>query len=62
LYHGDEGRALMGDIITRTLSKGRVAYYARYIELDGTRVSRATGKKTLEEAKTYPRDRRGPRL
>jgi hypothetical protein len=31
----------MGNIITRTLSSGRVAHYAQYVELNGKRTTKA---------------------
>jgi integrase len=42
----------VGDIIERTLKSGRIAYYARYVEIDGMRTSRKIGSKTPEEAST----------
>jgi integrase len=43
----------VGDIITRTLKNGRVAYYARYLELDGKRTSRATKARNEDEARKF---------
>jgi integrase len=40
----------VGDILTRTLKNGRVAYYARYVELDGKRTARATKSRSYEDA------------
>jgi integrase len=40
----------MGDILRRTLKNGRTAFYARYIEADGKRTSKATKARTEEDA------------
>lgn len=42
----------MGDITARALSTGRVAYYARYVELDGRRTMKKINARTIEEAHT----------
>lgn len=41
----------MGDIITRTLSTGRVAFYARYVEIDGNRTAKKINAKSIEDAR-----------
>jgi integrase len=43
----------MGEIITRTLRNGRVAYLARYYDVDRSRKVRATKAKTPEEAQRW---------
>ncbi len=43
----------MGDIITHTTKTGRVRYYARYVEVDGRRTSKATPAKTEEDAQKW---------
>ena len=43
----------MGDIITRSLKNGRIAFYARYVEIDGKRTSKATKAKNIEAAQKW---------